>query len=101
MKHPVAMALATALALMGAGAAFAGPLERAQAKRMHDRLAGVPASEPVLDQMEALIVSGQAPQAARIAMQSKTFYTTTLKNWVTPWTNRDQSVFAPLNDYTA
>ena len=25
----------------------------------------------------------------------------TLKNFVTPWTNRDQTVFAPLNDYTA
>ena len=25
----------------------------------------------------------------------------TLKNFVTPWTNREQTVFAPLNDYTA
>ena len=25
----------------------------------------------------------------------------TLKNFATPWTNRDQTVFAPLNDYTA
>jgi hypothetical protein len=100
-KHPVAMAVAVSLALLGAGSAVAGPVERAQAKRMHDRLAGVPASEATLDQMEALLVSGQATQAARIAMQSKTFYTTTLKNWITPWTNEEQSVFAPLNDYTA
>ena len=27
--------------------------------------------------------------------------TVTLKNFATPWTNRDQTVFAPLNDYTA
>jgi hypothetical protein len=100
-KHPVAMAIAISLALMGAANAFAGPTERAQAKRIHDRLAGVPATEAVLDQMETLIVSGQAVQAARIAMQAKTFYTTTLKNWVTPWTNEEQTVFAPLNDYTA
>lgn len=100
-KHPVAMAVAASLALLGAGSVFAGPVERAQAKRMHDRLAGVPASEATLDQMEALLVSGQATQAARIAMQSKTFYTTTLKNWITPWTNEEQTVFAPLNDYTA
>jgi hypothetical protein len=100
-KHPVAMAIAISLALMGAASAFAGPSERAQAKRIHDRLAGVPATEAVLDQMETLIVSGQAVQAARIAMQAKTFYTTTLKNWVTPWTNEEQTVFAPLNDYTA
>ena len=25
----------------------------------------------------------------------------TLKNWVIPWTNRDQTVFAPFNDYAA
>jgi hypothetical protein len=100
-KHPVATAVAFSLALLGAASALAGPVERAQAKRMHDRLAGVPASEAVLDQMESLIVSGQVTQAARIAMQAKTFYTTTLKNFVTPWTNEEQSVFAPLNDYTA
>jgi hypothetical protein len=100
-KHLVAMAVAASLALLTAGSALAGPVERAQAKRMHDRIAGVPPTEAVLDQMEALLVSGQATQAARLAMQTKTFYTTTLKNWVTPWTNRDQTVFAPLNDYTA
>ena len=32
---------------------------------------------------------------------SSSFYSTTLKNFATPWTNRDQTVFAPLNDYTA
>ncbi len=31
----------------------------------------------------------------------RAFYSVTLKNFVTPWTNRDQTVFAPLNDYTA
>lgn len=29
------------------------------------------------------------------------FYTVTLKNWATPWTNEAQDVFAPLNDYSA
>ena len=32
---------------------------------------------------------------------SSPFYSVTLKNFATPWTNRDQTVFAPLNDYTA
>jgi hypothetical protein len=32
---------------------------------------------------------------------SKYFYSVTLKNFASPWTNRDQSIFAPLNDYTA
>jgi hypothetical protein len=84
-----------------ATAVLAGPAERAQAKRIHDRIAGVPPSAAVLDQMEALVVQGRPSDAARIAMQSPSFYTTVLKNWITPWTNRDQTAFAPLNDYTA
>ncbi len=97
----VAAAVAATLAVCTAVTATAGSVERAQAKRIHDRLAGVPASEATLTQMENLIVGGDAVGAARIAMDSKTFYTTTLKNWVMPWTNRDQTVFAPLNDYVA
>ena len=31
----------------------------------------------------------------------RTFYNITLKNFAMPWTNRDQTVFAPLNDYMA
>jgi len=34
-------------------------------------------------------------------MQNRAFYDVTLKNFATPWTNRDQTVFAPLNDYSA
>ena len=77
---------------------LAGPRE--QAKRIHDRLAGVPPTNTVLDQMAALI--GSDPEAAAdIAMQNPAFYNVTLKNFATPWTNEDQTVFAPLNDYTA
>jgi hypothetical protein len=100
-KSLVAAAVAVTLSVCAATAVNAGPTERAQAKRIHDRIAGVPPSAAVLDQMEALIVGGDAAGAARIAMQAPSFYTTTIKNWVTPWTNRDQTVFAPLNDYTA
>jgi hypothetical protein len=39
--------------------------------------------------------------AAQIATQAPTFYNVTLKNFVMPWTNRDQTVFAPFNDYAA
>jgi hypothetical protein len=82
-----------------AAAASAGPRE--QAKRMHDRIAGVPPSATVLGQMEAEIAGGRADAAALIAMDNPAFYSVTLKNLVTPWTNREQTVFAPLNDYTA
>jgi hypothetical protein len=74
---------------------------RTQARRMHDRIAGVPPTETVLANMEAMVQSGDPVGAALIATQNPAFYNVTLKNFVTPWTNRDQTVFAPLNDYTA
>jgi hypothetical protein len=81
--------------------AQAADQQRRQAKRMHDRLAGIPPSATVLDDMETAIVNGDAFGAALLAMDNSAFYNVTLKNFVTPWTNRDQTVFAPLNDYTA
>ena len=74
---------------------------RTQAKRLHDRLAGVPPTSAKLTQMAALIGAGDALAAASIAMQAPSFYNVILKNFATPWTNREQTVFAPLNDYTA
>lgn len=79
--------------------AQAGPRE--QAKRMHDRIAGVPPSATVLDQMANDIAAGRPLDAANRAMDSSAFYTVTLKNFAAPWTNREQSVFVPLNDYSA
>jgi hypothetical protein len=90
---------AACLALGLAATAEAGPRE--QAKRLHDRLAGVPPTEQVLADMEADILAGNAISAAETAMENSAFYNVTLKNFVTPWTNREQTVFAPLNDYTA
>ncbi len=90
----------TCLALvLSAASVNAGPRE--QAKRLHDRLAGVPPSEQVLADMQADVAAGNALAAAETAMDNSAFYNVTLKNFVTPWTNRDQTVFAPLNDYTA
>jgi len=91
----------TALVALVAFAALANAGPREQAKRMHDRIAGVPPTDAVLGAMAAEIVAGGTQQAALIAMDNPSFYSVTLKNLVTPWTNRDQTVFAPLNDYTA
>jgi hypothetical protein len=77
----------------------AGSLERA--KRIHDRLAGVPPSDQILNDMADLIDVGDVRSAADIAMQDEHFYDTVLKNFITPWTNEAQTAFAPLNDYTA
>lgn len=96
----VALALALGVVAMGwNGSALADA--RTQAKRLHDRIASVPPSDTVLGQMEAMIASNNSLGAADLATQSSAFYNVTLKNFAAPWTNRDQSVFVPLNDYTA
>jgi hypothetical protein len=90
----------TAVLLIAAtSAAVAGPRE--QAKRIHDRLVGVPPTEAVLSVMAAKVAAGDAVGAAYDAMTNAAFYNTTLKNFVTPWTNEAQTPYAPLNDYTA
>jgi len=74
---------------------------REQALQIHNRVAGVPPSETVLLQMSAFLDAGQKDRAVQIAMDNESFYSVVLKNMATPWTNREQTVFAPLNDYTA
>lgn len=91
------MAVLVSVTLMDTAAAD----PREQAKRIHDRLAGVPPAEDVLLQMEIAIGSNNAQAAANLAMQNPNFYNVTLKNFAAPWTNRAQNVFVPLNDYTA
>ena len=87
-----------ALALI-AGDSYAG--SREQALQIHNRIAGVPPSAAVLADMAAEIDAGRVAEAVKIAMDNEAFYSVTLKNLATPWTNRDRTVFAPLNDYTA
>jgi hypothetical protein len=83
--------------------AHAGPNE--QAKRIYERIAGEPPPASVLAQMSAAISANPGQQgllnAAAIAVSAPGFYNVTLKNLVIPWTNRDQTVFAPFNDYAA
>lgn len=94
---------ALTLGLMGLlalpGSAFAGPRE--QALQIHNRVAGVPPTEAVLLQMTQLIEANNVAGAVNLAMDNEAFYSVTLKNMATPWTNREQTVFAPLNDYVA
>jgi hypothetical protein len=88
---------------LAAMAAHAGPNE--QARRIYERIAGVPPSATDLSTMANMITAspGQTGlvNAAAYATQAPTFYGVTLKNLVIPWTNRDQTVFAPFNDYAA
>ena len=101
----------TLLAAQAAAPAFAQvPTDEAtrQAQRIYERLAGVGPSSGVLASMVTAIQAnpGQTGlvNAAAIATDpttAPTFYNVTLKNWAMPWTNRNQSVFMPLNDYVA
>jgi len=90
---------AAAIVLLQPGVSAADA--RSQAKRIHDRLAGVPPTPAVLDAMTADVAAGRSLDAAYKAMDHRAFYDVTLKNFAMPWTNRDQTVFAPLNDYVA
>jgi hypothetical protein len=85
-----------ALALLGGSALAANP-NADQATRMYNRIAGVPPSAAqVLTMTQTDSVS-----AALVATLDPAFYNNTIRNMAAPWTNRDQSVFVPLNDYTA
>jgi len=102
--------------------AWSGASERNQAKRIHDRLTGVSATNAVIDDMEQLLNNNSLPaipgspaysgdssgkSAAQYAIDTVRnpnahyFYNVTLKNFAAPWTNEEQTVFTPLNDYSA
>ncbi len=89
----------TVLTVFGSLAVSADEYDRA--KRIHDRIAGVPPDAATLNAMAADIAGGNPLDAALVATDNPSFYNVTLKNFVAPWTNRDQAVFVPLNDYTA
>lgn len=97
--RPLSRLTAIAALLLVSQTGVAGPRE--QAWRMHERLTGVPPNATVLEDMRADIAGGNAAAAAQTAMDNSAFYNVTLKNFVAPWTNEEQSVFVPLNDYTA
>ncbi len=95
------LALLLAAIILPAAPALAG--SREQAKRLHDRLNGAPPDQATLDAMQAKLDGGDAKGAALLAIDNPNgnFYSIVLKNFVMPWTNVDQTSFAPLNDYVA
>jgi hypothetical protein len=86
-----------ALALLSTGA-NAQPPTADQAVRMYNRIAGIP---PTAAELSAMLAAATPQAAAEIATNDPKFYNDTIRNMAAPWTNRDQSVFVPLNDYTA
>jgi hypothetical protein len=92
-----ATACAGALALFGVSANAQAPTAT-QATRMYNRIAGIPPTPAELQQM---LQASSPTAAALIATNDPKFYNDTIRNMAAPWTNRNQSVFVPLNDYTA
>lgn len=80
--------------------AHAGPVE--DARRIHDRLTGVPPTPAVLESMRSAIADDLDPVgAALLAIDHPAFYNTTLKDFVAPWTNEERTIYEDLNDYIA
>jgi hypothetical protein len=92
-----ATACAAALAL-SIGEAGAQAVTPDQAVRMYNRIAGIP---PTQAELTTMLQQPNAVAAALIATQDHKFYNDTIRNMAAPWTNRSQSVYVPLNDYTA
>lgn len=110
----VNLARSAGAVMLGMAIAMTGSLAQAgardQAKRMYDRIAGVPPTEAELNAMMAIMdvdnndetdSDAAAQAAAELALDSSGFYNVTLKNMATPWTNEEQTLFADLNDFTA
>lgn len=99
--HMLVLFLAFPLCLISGMTSYANASSLEQAKRLHDRIAGVPPSVTTLIEMSTLIDDGNTTEAAFVAMESPEFYSSTLKVFASPWTNEDQDIFEPLNDYSA
>ena len=98
-RRTLAVVMALLPALQPVAPALAGSTE--QAERLFGRITGTLPSLTVLTQMSADIAANNALAAAQLAMKDPNFYNVTLRNFAAPMTNKAQSVFVPLNDYTA
>lgn len=99
------LAILLFISLYALSANDANASARDQAKRIHDRLTGIPPSSEFLDSF-ALDADNNSeldePETlAEEALKNPAFYNVTLKNMIAPATNEEQTVFTPLNDYTA
>lgn len=99
IKRTLPAFIATALMMSASVMVHAGDREKAQ--RLHERIAGVPPSASDLNYMATQIGSDNADLAAARALEHKSFYNVTLKNFAAPWTNEAMDNSVALNDYTA
>ena len=104
MSTPLRIVL---VCLLVCAASAAQADRRDRARRMFDRIVGVPPSEAQLDDMVLRMGPGPADptptqllDAAQVALDDPNFYNVSLVNFVAPWTNQEQTTYVDLNDYT-
>lgn len=73
----------------------------AQAMRIYQRIAGVPASKEVHDQMVTLIDQDKIVDAAKLALNDSNFLNVTVFDMFAPLTNEDEANRVELNDFLA
>lgn len=85
-----------------------GKSSRQLARKLYISLAGVTPTSAELDTLEAKITARQYTEAARDIIDQRagiknngSFYGSTVKDMVTPWTNKQKTTLAPLNDMSA
>lgn len=90
-----------AAALLCASSALSWASPEGTAKKLHERVAGVPPTPAVWAEMTEKVKAGDVVGAAYLATDSNGFYSSVLKSWAMPWSNEAQTVFEPLNDFVA
>jgi hypothetical protein len=80
---------------------FAGQIERHKAWIIHNRVAGVPPTPTVLNQMEQDLNSGNSDAAIAKAKAHPNFTSILQKNWFNPRSNQARSAGGQLNDFVA
>ncbi|MEA3178769.1 MAG: hypothetical protein QOI59_2292 [Gammaproteobacteria bacterium] len=94
-----ALALFSLLAPPHAAAQVTPPTPTQQAVLLYTRITGVPPSPTILTQISSDVAASNMAAVATLAVSQPQFYNVTLRNIFAAESNRDGSVFVPLNDY--
>lgn len=74
-----------------------------KAQEIHQRITSnkTPITNPILADMEKLIIAGSPVEAAALATNDPSFYNITVKDFAAKMSNREETINTPLNDFTA
>ncbi|MGZ6398779.1 MAG: hypothetical protein ACXWRZ_13565 [Bdellovibrio sp.] len=74
-----------------------------KAQEIYQRITSnkTPITNPILKDMEKLLLAGDPVGAAALATEETGFYNTTVKDFAAKMSNRDETINVPLNDFSA